>query len=269
MGIPVVDFSKVDGKERADTLALIDHYCKEWGFFQLINHGISEELLDKVKKVATECYKLEREASFKNSKPVKLLNELLGKKNDEKVENVDWEDVFLLSDENDEEWPSKTLGFNNSAFFGTKVSHLSPCPHPEKVNALRAHTDAGGVVLLFQDDEVKGLQMLKDGVWADVQPLKKYINTGDQIEVEQWEVQEYFTSSCAPNRWAKEVNCFILQSITQGNHSTCSTIAVPKWRTRASATKYPKFVFGDYMSVYLEQNFNLKPRFRRKSAVRV
>ncbi|KAL0337740.1 UNVERIFIED_CONTAM: 1-aminocyclopropane-1-carboxylate oxidase 5 [Sesamum calycinum] len=105
MGIPIVDFSKVDGKERADTLALIDHYCQEWGFFQLINQGISEELLDRVKKVATECYKLEREASFKNSKPVQLLNELLGKKSDEKVENVDWEDVFLLSDENDEDWP--------------------------------------------------------------------------------------------------------------------------------------------------------------------
>ncbi|KAL0334106.1 UNVERIFIED_CONTAM: 1-aminocyclopropane-1-carboxylate oxidase [Sesamum angustifolium] len=59
-GIPVVDFSKVDGKERANTLALIDRYCQEWGFFQLINHGISEELLDRVKKVATECYKLER-----------------------------------------------------------------------------------------------------------------------------------------------------------------------------------------------------------------
>ncbi|KAL0337735.1 UNVERIFIED_CONTAM: 1-aminocyclopropane-1-carboxylate oxidase 5 [Sesamum calycinum] len=174
MGIPVVDFSKIDGKDRADTLVLIDQYCKEWGFFQLINHGISEELLDRVKTVATECYKLEREASFKNSKPVQLLNELLGKNSDEKIENVDWEDVFLLSDENGAEWPSKTPGFietmkeyrtelkklghkvmeimdenlglpkgyiknafdggvDNTAFFGTKVSHYPPCPHPEKV----------------------------------------------------------------------------------------------------------------------------------------
>ncbi|KAK4392727.1 1-aminocyclopropane-1-carboxylate oxidase 5 [Sesamum angolense] len=93
MGIPVVDLSKVNGKERADTLALIDRYCQEWRFFQLINHGISEELLDRVRKVVTECYKLERETGFKNSKPVQLLNELLEKKSSEKVENVDWEDV--------------------------------------------------------------------------------------------------------------------------------------------------------------------------------
>ncbi|KAK4433491.1 1-aminocyclopropane-1-carboxylate oxidase 5 [Sesamum alatum] len=66
-------------------------------------------------------------------------------------------------------------GEDNAAFFGTKVNHYPPCPH----------TDAGGVVLLFQDDEVKGLQMLKDGVWTDVQPLKNaiVINIGDHIEV--------------------------------------------------------------------------------------
>ncbi|KAL0284039.1 UNVERIFIED_CONTAM: 1-aminocyclopropane-1-carboxylate oxidase 5 [Sesamum angustifolium] len=53
---------------------------KSGDFFRfLINHGISE-LLDRVKKVATECYKLEREDDFKNSKPVQLLNELLENK---------------------------------------------------------------------------------------------------------------------------------------------------------------------------------------------
>ena len=45
-----------------------------------------------------------------------------------------------------------------TAFFGTKVSHYPPCPQPERVTSLRAHTDAGGVVLLFQDDKVGGLQ---------------------------------------------------------------------------------------------------------------
>ncbi|CAA0809971.1 1-aminocyclopropane-1-carboxylate oxidase 5 [Striga hermonthica] len=111
MTIPVIDFSKVEGDERAKTMAQIANCCEDWGFFQLINHGISEELLKRVRKVASECYNLEREPFFKNSKPVKLLDELLEKKSDERVENVDWEDVFLLSDDNDEEWPSKTRGF--------------------------------------------------------------------------------------------------------------------------------------------------------------
>lgn len=69
---------------------------------------------------------------------------------------------------------------NNDAFFGTKVSHYPPCPHPEKVNGLRAHTDAGGVILLFQDDQVDGLQILKNGQWIDVPPIPNaiVINTG-------------------------------------------------------------------------------------------
>ncbi|KAF2296685.1 hypothetical protein GH714_001219 [Hevea brasiliensis] len=226
MAIPVIDFSKVNGsgKERAETMAQIANGCEEWGFFQLVNHGIPEELLERVKKVSSGCYKLERNENFKSSKLMNSLKDLAEKKNGEKLENVDWEDVFILLDDN--QWPSETPGFKetmaeyraelkklaervmevmdenlglhkgyikkafnggegDNAFFGTKVSHYPPCPHPELVNGLRAHTDAGGVILLFQDDEVGGLQILKDGQWIDVQPLKNaiVINTGDQIEV--------------------------------------------------------------------------------------
>lgn len=77
-----------------------------------MNHGIPEELLERVKKVSSECYKLEREEKFKTSMPVKLLNELVEKKSQNKIENVDWEDVFLLSDDAIEsEWPSETPEF--------------------------------------------------------------------------------------------------------------------------------------------------------------
>lgn len=76
---------------------------------QLVNHGIPEELLERVKKVSSECYKLEREEKFKNSKLMKSLKDLAEKKNGEKLENVDWEDVFILLDDN--QWPSETPGF--------------------------------------------------------------------------------------------------------------------------------------------------------------
>ncbi|GMP79506.1 hypothetical protein CsSME_00035020 [Camellia sinensis var. sinensis] len=112
MAIPVIDFSKLNGEERAKTMAEIANGCKEWGFFQLVNHGISVELLERVKKVCSECYKLEREEDFKNSAMVKKLNDLAEKKDSKKLENVDWEDVFLLSEEN--EWPSKTPGFKKT-----------------------------------------------------------------------------------------------------------------------------------------------------------
>lgn len=69
--------------------------------------------------------------------------------------------------------------------FGTKVSNYPPCPNPELIKGLREHTDAGGIILLFQDDKVSGLQLLKDGKWVDVPPMRHsiVINLGDQLEV--------------------------------------------------------------------------------------
>jgi len=69
--------------------------------------------------------------------------------------------------------------------FGTKVANYPPCPKPELVKGLRAHTDAGGIILLLQDDKVSGLQLLKDGNWVDVPPMRHSIvvNLGDQLEV--------------------------------------------------------------------------------------
>ena len=69
--------------------------------------------------------------------------------------------------------------------FGTKVSNYPPCPKPDLIKGLRAHTDAGGLILLFQDDKVSGLQLWKDGEWIDVPPMRHsiVINLGDQLEV--------------------------------------------------------------------------------------
>ncbi|KAL6504862.1 hypothetical protein OROHE_023620 [Orobanche hederae] len=319
MAIPVIDFSKLNVEERVNTLAQIAYCCEEWGF--LINHGIWEELLEKVKKVASDCYKMEREANFfKNSKPAQLLKQLIinmGNKNDnhhEKIDkDVDWEDVFLLSDENADQWSSRAPGFmetmkqyrsevknlalkvmevmdenlglpkgyisktfnggdekNHAAFFGTKVSHYPPCPNPDKVNGLRAHTDASGVGLLFQDDEVKGLQILRGGdQWIDVQPMRNaiVINTGDQIEV--------LSNGRYKSVWHRVL------ATPDGNRRSIASFYNPSYKATIEPAKglivervdkevdeegclatttirYPKFVFGDYMSVYAEQKYLLK-----------
>ncbi|XP_065050256.1 1-aminocyclopropane-1-carboxylate oxidase-like [Musa acuminata AAA Group] len=131
MAIPVIDFSKLKGKQRAETLAQIANGCEEWGFFQLVNHGIPVELLDRVKKVCSECYRL-RAKGFKGSKPVQLLNKLVEKEGEEadgkRLDNVDWEDVFLLQDDN--EWPSNPPEFRY--FIHEAPMLLVPFPVPHK-----------------------------------------------------------------------------------------------------------------------------------------
>lgn len=161
-------------------------------------------------------------------------------------------------------------GEGDNAFFGTKVSHYPPCPHPELVNGLRAHTDAGGVILLFQDDEVGGLQILKDDQWIDVQPLKNtiVINTGDQIEVlsNGKYKSAWHRVLAAPNGNRRSLASFYNPSLT-------ATIApapqlLEKANLETNHEEYPKFVFGDYMSIYAEQKFLPKePRFQAVRAV--
>lgn len=71
------------------------------------------ELLERVKKVSSECYKL-REEGFKKSNPVQLLNKMEDQEVEEggaikRLDDVDWEDVFFLQDDN--EWPSNPPEF--------------------------------------------------------------------------------------------------------------------------------------------------------------
>lgn len=64
------------------------------------------------------------------------------------------------------------------------VSYYPPCPQPELALGLQSHSDMGAITLLIQDD-VGGLQVLKDGEWVTVHPVSDAIVVilADQTEV--------------------------------------------------------------------------------------
>nr|DAD23495.1 TPA_asm: hypothetical protein HUJ06_024958 [Nelumbo nucifera] len=218
---PIINMEKLNGEERAATMEILKDACENWGFFELLNHGISHELMDTVERLTKGHYNKCLEQRFKDSVATKALEGV-----QKEITDMDWESTFFLrhlpasnlseipdlSDEYRQAMKEFVVkleklaellldllcenlglekGYLKKAFygsigptFGTKVANYPPCPSPELIKGLRAHTDAGGIILLFQDDQVSGLQLLKDGEWVDVPPMRHSIvvNIGDQLE---------------------------------------------------------------------------------------
>ncbi|KAJ8766739.1 hypothetical protein K2173_007806 [Erythroxylum novogranatense] len=60
--IPIVDFSRLDGSNKGacknEMLQQLARACEEWGFFQVINHGIALNVLESIEKVAKGFFML-------------------------------------------------------------------------------------------------------------------------------------------------------------------------------------------------------------------
>ncbi|KAK0578478.1 hypothetical protein LWI29_011079 [Acer saccharum] len=88
-------------------LQKLDHACREWGFFQLINHEVSSRLVEKVKIEIEEFFKLPLEEKNK-----------FGPKEGDVEEYVN---SFVVSED-------KNLNWGDRFFFTTSPPHLRK-PH--------------------------------------------------------------------------------------------------------------------------------------------
>ncbi|XP_047162068.1 1-aminocyclopropane-1-carboxylate oxidase-like [Vigna umbellata] len=303
---PVINLENINGEERKAVLEKIEDACENWGFFELVNHGIPLELLDTVERLTKEHYRKCMEQRFKEAVASKGLEGVQGE-----IKDMDWESTFFLRHlphSNISEIPDLSeeyrkamkdfaqkleklaeelldllcenlgleKGYLKKAFcgskgpnFGTKVANYPPCPKPELVKGLRAHTDAGGIILLLQDDKVSGLQLLKDGQWVDVPPMRHSIvvNLGDQLEV-------------LTNGKYKSVEHRVIAR-TDGTRMSIASFYNPagdaviypapallERKTQVIDKVYPKFVFEDYMRLYATLKFQPKePRFEAMKGV--
>ncbi|KAL1565361.1 jasmonate-induced oxygenase 4 [Salvia divinorum] len=119
------------------------------------------------------------------------------------------------------------------------VSYYPPCPQPELTLGLQSHSDMGGVTLLIQDD-VGGLEVLKDGKWVLVNPLSDAILV---ILADQTEVitnGQYKSSVHRAITNAKKARLSVATFHDPGKTKTVSPALKPP--------KYRPVMYGDYVS---------------------
>ncbi|KAE8664334.1 2-oxoglutarate and Fe(II)-dependent oxygenase superfamily protein isoform 2 [Hibiscus syriacus] len=89
---------------------------------------------------------------------------------------------------------AKSLDLEENSFSGqfggnqvmqVRFNFYPPCSKPDKVLGVKPHSDRSGVTVLLQDEEVEGLQIVKDERWITVPviPHALVVNLGDQMQI--------------------------------------------------------------------------------------
>ncbi|KAA8522087.1 hypothetical protein F0562_012599 [Nyssa sinensis] len=227
--IPVIDMSKLVSDESSlefnDELAKLHHACEDWGFFQLINHGVSGAI-EKMKVVTEEFFKLpldEKMAYAQLPNSIEGYGQAFVVSEEQKL---DWADMFFLlplpfSQRNMKLWPTIPTSFRSTldkysselhkvsiillslmavnlgveqkkftsmfedCIQGIRMNYYPPCVLADKVMGLTPHSDATGLTLLIQLNEIQGLQIKKNHKWVPINPVPGaiIINIGDVLEI--------------------------------------------------------------------------------------
>ncbi|GFY89070.1 senescence-related gene 1 [Actinidia rufa] len=197
--IPVIDLQRLLSGDSMDSeLEKFHSVCKNWGFFQLINHGVSSTLVEKVKLEIEELFKLpmeEKKKYWQEAGDIHGFGQLFVVSEEQKL---DWADLFYLVTlpthmRKANLFSKLPLSFRlrklascfERGMQAMRMNYYPPCPQPELVIGLTPHSDAGGLTILLQLNEVEGLQIKKDGMWVPVRPLPNAftVNIGDILEI--------------------------------------------------------------------------------------
>ncbi|KAK7324480.1 hypothetical protein VNO77_28054 [Canavalia gladiata] len=223
--IPVIDMQSLLSTQSSELLKF--HLaCKQWGFFQLVNHGISSSLLEKVKLEIEDFFNLpmsEKKKFWQSPQQMEGFGQVFVLNEDQKL---DWGDMFFMTTlpkhlRKPHLFPQFPLPFRDTldlyseelknlsmVIFGQmekalkmeememvklfedgrqamRMNYYPPCPQPEKVIGLTAHSDGVGLGINLQVNDVDGLEIKKDGMWVPVRPLPNafIINVGEILEI--------------------------------------------------------------------------------------
>ncbi|KAJ4822666.1 hypothetical protein Tsubulata_039463, partial [Turnera subulata] len=244
--IPIISLECMDKDSslRTEIVEQVRDACLEWGFFQVINHGIPESVMDDM---------LEGIRGFHEQDP-EVKKEYYSRNNLRKVTyntNFDfyqapaanWRDSQYSSmapdPPNPEELPAicrdimidysaEVMKLGRKLFeliseaLGLHPSYLNdigcteglyfighcypPCPEPELTKGFSKHTDSAFLGVVLQD-QLGGLQVLYQDKWVDVTPMPGalIVNLGDMTQASSRNSSYSFSFSLITNGKFKSV----------------------------------------------------------------
>ncbi|TYJ40013.1 hypothetical protein E1A91_A04G110000v1 [Gossypium mustelinum] len=194
--IPVIDLSLLLMGNNEE-LNKLDLACREWGFFQVVNHGVAKQVSQKMKDAAAEFFKLSLEEKNKYAMPSddiqgklkfwpnspKGIQEII-KEYSNAIRKVATElfQSFSLIMGMDKE---ALLGLHKQLVQAYRVNYYPPCSKPDQVLGVSPHSDTSTITILMQEDDVCGLQIKNNNEWVPVNPIPDalVVNVGDVFEI--------------------------------------------------------------------------------------
>ncbi|KAE8710222.1 hypothetical protein F3Y22_tig00110325pilonHSYRG00034 [Hibiscus syriacus] len=198
--VPVIDLME---EPCALVVDKISKACEEYGFFQIINHGVPQELCDRMLAVLTAFFELppQEKAPFlatTQTQQVKLFNFHVKSDGQKKVSMWSecfahpWhplDDILHLLPQNPPQYREVIAEYGKEIYVLMKrlLSLISQGLGLEndclemKIGEKPAFRAQGN----YYPPWVTGLQVIKDGNWVQVEPIPNafVINIGDQIQV--------------------------------------------------------------------------------------
>ncbi|CAI8593327.1 unnamed protein product [Vicia faba] len=96
--IPVIDMNKLLSLEfGSEELANLHLACKDWGFFQLVNHGVSSSLMEKIKLEIQDFFNLplsEKKKFWQTEQHMEGFGQAFVLSDEQKL---DWADMFYMT----------------------------------------------------------------------------------------------------------------------------------------------------------------------------
>ncbi|KAJ0705240.1 putative flavonol synthase [Helianthus annuus] len=115
INIPLIDLAGLNNGDltvREATLKEISVACREWGFFQVINHGLRPELVDGAREIWREFFHESMEVKQKYANSPKTYEGYGSRLGLQKGAILDWSDYYFLhylpsSLKDHNKWPDK------------------------------------------------------------------------------------------------------------------------------------------------------------------